>query len=165
MSSQPPNTRVQRTRSSASPPRSPLTRYPLGRAGRGPWAVACLSVALATACISVGGRLRWDDWSSSYADTEPAPVDSSATPGPSLLIKTMDLSGGPLPDVYVDVDGPSGSQNCLTDSHGFASRTLGPGSWRISLSAAGWYRISRQVVIRSGQRTTLIAYLRPVVIA
>ena len=26
----PPNMRVQRTRSSASPPRSPLTRYPLG---------------------------------------------------------------------------------------------------------------------------------------
>ncbi len=26
----PPNTRVQRTRSSASPPHSPLTRYPLG---------------------------------------------------------------------------------------------------------------------------------------
>ena len=29
-----PNTRVQRTRSSASPPRSPLTRYPLGGEGR-----------------------------------------------------------------------------------------------------------------------------------
>ncbi len=28
----PPNTRVQRTRSSASPPHSPLTRYPLGAA-------------------------------------------------------------------------------------------------------------------------------------
>jgi hypothetical protein len=28
--SPPPNTRVQRTRSSASPPHSPLTRYPLG---------------------------------------------------------------------------------------------------------------------------------------
>jgi len=26
----PPNTRVQRTRSSASPPHSPLTRHPLG---------------------------------------------------------------------------------------------------------------------------------------
>ena len=26
----PPNMRVQRTRSSASPPRSPLTRHPLG---------------------------------------------------------------------------------------------------------------------------------------
>ena len=31
MSNVPPNTRVQRTRSSASPPRSPLTRSPLGR--------------------------------------------------------------------------------------------------------------------------------------
>jgi len=30
-SRQPPNTRVQRTRSSASPPHSPLTRSPLGR--------------------------------------------------------------------------------------------------------------------------------------
>ena len=30
MTSQPPNTRVQRTRSSASPPHSPLTRRPLG---------------------------------------------------------------------------------------------------------------------------------------
>jgi hypothetical protein len=29
-----PNTRVQRTRSSASPPHSPLTRYPLGGAWR-----------------------------------------------------------------------------------------------------------------------------------
>ena len=30
-SATPPNTRVQRTRSSASPPHSPLTRRPLGR--------------------------------------------------------------------------------------------------------------------------------------
>ena len=29
-----PNTRVQRTRSSASPPHSPLTRHPLGTANR-----------------------------------------------------------------------------------------------------------------------------------
>ena len=36
-----PNVRVTRTRSSASPPRSPLTRYPLGR-------VALMVIALAT---------------------------------------------------------------------------------------------------------------------
>jgi len=42
---QPPNTRVQRTRSSASPPRSPLTRHPLGRANA---PIVALTIVLIT---------------------------------------------------------------------------------------------------------------------
>ena len=45
---EPPNTRVQRTRSSPSAPHSPLTRYPLGR-GISCWAMA-LVIAGAPAC-------------------------------------------------------------------------------------------------------------------
>ena len=45
-----PNMRVQRTRSSASPPRSPLTRGPLGGTKR-----LCLAVTLLTGCVVVGG--------------------------------------------------------------------------------------------------------------
>jgi hypothetical protein len=49
----PPNMRVQRTRSSASPPHSPLTRYPLGRSG----AFVALSM-LAGVAMSAPGAER-----------------------------------------------------------------------------------------------------------
>ena len=66
-----PNTRVQRTRSSASPPRSPLTRYPLG--GRGLSLAALLSVIpllLASSCL-VAAEQR--------ASMPPLPVHVSVT--------------------------------------------------------------------------------------
>ena len=47
----PPNTRMQRTRSSASPPRSPLMRNPLGRLMRR-YAYATLLASGLTACAS-----------------------------------------------------------------------------------------------------------------
>jgi hypothetical protein len=46
-----PNTRVQRTRSSASPPHSPLTRSRLG-AGRFTLALAALSMMASAACLN-----------------------------------------------------------------------------------------------------------------
>ena len=92
-----------------------------------------------------------DDWSS-YSDVEV--VDAQ---GPALLIRVANLEGGPLPDVEVDLEGPEGPQNCRTDSRGLVSRTLGPGEWHITLSAVGWYPISKTIEIRRGQRTTLSA--------
>ena len=53
----PPNMRMQRTRSSPSARRSPLTRWPLGRAIRGP-AVAAVVALLVIGCKSVGSQSK-----------------------------------------------------------------------------------------------------------
>ena len=76
MTRPPPNTRVQRTRSSASPPRSPLTRCPLGGAKS--------HVAALLSCLLVGmAGGRFDEivgWSCRQSGTEAeSPLMSSAT--------------------------------------------------------------------------------------
>ena len=57
---QAPNMRVQRTRSSASPPRSPLTRGPLGSLKRHIWVIAWAVVI--TACASAPPPLVEKPW-------------------------------------------------------------------------------------------------------
>jgi hypothetical protein len=118
----------------------------------------------AAGCISVGGRLRLDDWSS-YSDVETTKTERGEPAGPSLSLRVMDLEGGALPDAFVEVEGPGGPQNCHTDSRGSASRSLGPGEWHVRVSALGWHPVSRRIVIREGRHVTLTAYLRPVAIA
>ena len=69
--SQPPNTRLHRTRSSASPPRSPLTRHPLGR-----YAMRGLTLALVLA------QPRW-----ATSASGPKLTDLSATDLQSVVIR------------------------------------------------------------------------------
>src|SRR5512141_614458 len=59
LSEPPPNMRVQRTRSSASPPRLPLTRGPLGAGRRRVAAVAAL--ILGTVCCGSGRSFQSGD--------------------------------------------------------------------------------------------------------
>jgi hypothetical protein len=65
MSARAPNMRVQRTRSSASPPHSPLTRGPLGRSGKQVGLIAILFVFVAVAAgqeatpVEVPEGLEW----------------------------------------------------------------------------------------------------------
>ena len=66
----PPNTRVQRTRSSASPPRSPLTRNPLG----GRIAVAALLSCLLVG-MAAGTSTRSLDGAADSPAQKPVPVD------------------------------------------------------------------------------------------
>ncbi len=82
-----PNRRVQRTRSSASPPHSPLTRYPLGR----------LIPFVALAALLAGGCTSDPELPTSHREAAP---DASATPYIST-IRTVRLERrgcyGPCP--------------------------------------------------------------------
>jgi hypothetical protein len=73
-----PNTRVQRTRSSASPPRSPLTRHPLGGVG-----FAVFLFALATVSSAAPGTV----------ELSAKPSDKSST---TVVVEARNTSDEPI---------------------------------------------------------------------
>src|SRR3954464_13152255 len=77
--SKPPNTRVQRTRSSASPPPSPLTRNPLGR--------TLVIAGLLTSAVAAQG-VEWPG---------PAPAGTKRP----VLIHRVEAPPQPLQDPFV----------------------------------------------------------------
>jgi hypothetical protein len=85
--SPPPNTRMQRTRSSASPPRSPLMRCPLG----GSWASVLAGVVLA------GGSVSCASWPSPMSQVCPgAPVEVGTLRTSGLGFRLVGPNGTPL---------------------------------------------------------------------
>jgi hypothetical protein len=96
--SQRPNTRVQRTRSSASPPHSPLTRHPLG--GPKPWLGSFGGVVLLTLIVARCAPAPASPWSAA----ELAQNRASA----ARLTSQMPHSGQPheaaVLGVVIDVD-------------------------------------------------------------
>src|SRR5262245_30556500 len=102
-----PNMRVQRTRSSASPPHSPLTRYPLGGLARNGSRVAVaagLATVVLVGCISYRGKQYWA-W-----ETPPGwPVTSVCEERPdgqgtSVQVVVVDEVDGVLPGVAVKLN-------------------------------------------------------------
>jgi hypothetical protein len=139
MRAQRPNTRVQRTRSSASPPHSPLTRSPLGGHG------LSLGVALgACAWLSLGCETF--NGKSYLAIVPPAFRVASACESPlseqgwTVAVEVRDDLGGALPGVtvrYTLVDGGR-SEESVTNTQGLATAQLSPGVWRIETRLGGF---------------------------
>jgi hypothetical protein len=111
-----PNTRVQRTRSSASPPHSPLTRRPLGNGRFSAAIVAGLAAASFLLVASACGRL---------VPERPATV----------TVVAADSQGGVMPGITVALDavGEPGHFEATTGAKGSATFTgLRAGSWKVS---------------------------------
>ena len=95
-----PNTRMQRTRSSASPPRSPLMRSPLGGSGR-------CSVALLVALIVARGSQAQPGPSPTPGVTAPILI-SSEVPDPKEVAERCrgaKHQGFPVLEAYIQADG------------------------------------------------------------
>jgi hypothetical protein len=111
-SGKPPNPRVQRTRSSASPRGSPLTRNPLGGSKRCFLALtllvthaSCLSTAFAPKSdVSTTCRVKEELGGRTHLSVEV--VNAFAGESPSMLIKMRCLSDpdSPLVDQHVDTN-------------------------------------------------------------
>jgi Carboxypeptidase regulatory-like domain len=109
-----PNRRVQRTRSSASPPHSPLTRYPLG---------AC-AIAIALSVSLAGTAL-------SCRSTSVSSVTGTA----------RDTQGTPLPGVAVSLipEGGRATRTVVTDGNGaYTFLEVPRGRYRVVSSFAGF---------------------------
>ena len=109
----PPDMRVQWTRSSASPPHSPLTRRPLGNA-RDTVVEIALFVSL---CALLGGC-----------------ATGSPRREPSLAVLATDTEGSPVPNIRIDVTNLLNGLGAalITDTAGRASFVLEPGRWLVS---------------------------------
>ena len=120
MTSRPPNMRVQRTRSSASTPHSPLTRHPLGRTMR---IVVAIIAGLSMPSLA----------------TEPAPPPPTMENLAGAWIGIG--SGGDIYRLYLDKNGTgvAGSTTQGEDSpvvHLFQVDEWGLSMWQLSLAAS-----------------------------
>src|SRR5262245_21346437 len=133
-----PNMRVQRTRSSPSALREPLTRHPLG-GGKAKAALVVALAGLATSCVTVDGKGYWA-WayppSPSTVRCEPTQVG-----GGSLIHSTVaDSQGLPFPGAKVLFAGaaPTDDRHVETKTDGVANVWLAPGTWRVEAELPGF---------------------------
>jgi hypothetical protein len=130
--------RVQRTRSSASPPHSPLTRYPLGRSWIVVLPAAFLSIA-SSACVTRHGRGYWawnypGYWSGSSCSA--IPVEGTAR----LRVRVADIMGAGLPGAKVRASQTAAvaSDQFETDERGEVQIPVVPGHWRVTAELLGF---------------------------
>ena len=140
--SAPPNTRVQRARSSPSAPRSPLTRGPLGDLRRrlGVFAIGCVIGAIfSSACVIRSGHNYWawnDPGFSSEARCSLIPEGGVVR----LRVVVHDPTGSPVPDATVRASQRSGKQieAFNTDDQGAVSIPVESGRCHVDVECLGF---------------------------
>jgi hypothetical protein len=94
------------------------------------------------------------------APTQPAPQRRAQPRPTSVQVVVRDVSGTPLGGVKVLVSGPA-SQEATTDDKGTASLgALRDGSYRFRFELDGFVTLERDVTIRNGQPSEVLAALR-----
>jgi hypothetical protein len=131
-----PNMRVQRTRSSPSALRSPLTRYPLGsrKCLVGIWLLG------AAACVSVQGRL-YPAWNP-YAITVSYSSVTDAVPTPTLRVQLVGRNAAFLPSsmtvlVYRSGDHSSARYHLDSQENPSVFTALPAGTWELEIALLG----------------------------
>ena len=159
----PPNTRMQRTRSSASPPRSPLMRSPLGGLWRNRRLAHLVFVSVAclvSGCVSYRGKMYWA-WAVPGWPIEAACEASREGTGSVVHIAVLDEADGPLPGVAVQVgraDSQPGFQGA-TDDHGVVTTALEPGQYQVTVRLAGFTHRECALSLARDQSCTITFHL------
>ena len=157
-----PNTRVQRTRSSASPPHSPLTRNPLGGSFRSPriWASA-ISLCSMVGCVTINGKDYFQLTAPPFVATstcEPAEVGVYWT----VRVRVSDEGGGSLPGAtvrFVSVPGNDMREE-VTNANGVTQVRLSSGLWRIRASLPAFTTAQYDLSLAQSQVCTVTVFLR-----
>ena len=158
----PPNMPFQRTRVARfARSGSPLNGRPLGGNRRpADWIAMLGLIVTSAACVAVGGRLR-PDWKSTV-DIDRRPRPSAESPlQPLMLVVVRDLNNQPLPGVTVALASDAGPYplKFQTELDGTARPTVGPGEWQVTLSLPGFKPLHHPVIVNSGERCVITAYL------
>ena len=154
-----PNMRVQRTRSSASPPHSPLTRYPLGLLVV---VLVCGSGSL-IACTSTNQNSSPMAMPADVCGVQPANTDPAVTP-PKIVhrVQPQVVPGDPSPTYAclagtVQADGTVTDLKVLKASNGnVAARALAAArEWRYSPATRNGVAIPYPIQIGFTMRVTV----------
>ena len=154
-----PNKRVQRTRSSASPPHSPLTRGPLGGWGRLLLLVpGVFAVILFPACQSIGGH--WYFLTKKYA-TRVECAASKADTAAQIKVAVCDQDGGYLPAADFSLTGGvvCETRDYQTDWRGVYTADVEPGPWEVAVHFVPFARGSTSLDVRPGEVCTVTFFL------
>ena len=166
-----PNTRVQRTRSSASPPHSPLTRRPLAvqeaQHRSTCFSATALSTALAFLCLGLSGCRSASPALSGKAVSEALSCRGHATyrqPGRDLRTvhgTTVMRDGGVVPGVSVILSGSESSGDvfrAVSDNRGqFAFGDIRTGAYTLKTCLEGFDTVEMPLTVsRAGSSEPLV---------
>ena len=152
------NARAQRTRSSPSALRAPLTRRALG-GGQSPLVTAALLICAlhVSGCVTVDGKGYWA-WSE---PPSPAALRCSPAPpgsGSRIEVSVVDDQRRPFPQALVAFQtGKKVTENYVTGVDGRVAAGLAPGSWRISATLTG-FRPGREMVDLATDQTCKLTF-------
>jgi hypothetical protein len=158
-----PNMRVQRTRSSPSALRSPLTRHPLGGSETRIVVIVVVTTLVLLGCVTVGGRARFD-LASGWADVSCGSSANGSDSTAVLRAEAFDPLGQPLPGVDIEASGPSREGRApirwSTRPDEPLAQALAPGSWKVTASLGGFRSHSVSIVLNPGDSCSVHFYLR-----
>ena len=151
-----PNKRVQRTRSSASAPHSPLTRSPLG--GR---KLMMGLITLSVSCISVDGRLV-PAWRSGVSNARCVSADALGGAA-HLRVVVRDSRGFVANTSRVAVfrpDDPTALRLSLyLDADGTSETAMPLGPWVVEAALPSEKPVHARVELKAGQTCTVTVFL------